>query len=198
MKRIPVSILAIALAVFIGTFAAAQSPSINAIALGELQFPLNGNEQHREYLGVASQSTLSLSQVHAERLIVVVFNTFCTICQADAAMLNMAFEVVEQDPILKGRIKLVGIAAGNTGMEVEQFRQNHQVPFPLFSDPDFKMDRAIPKDLRTPILLSVNNAPGQELRVVKVHTGAVKKVEDIFDDLLQRSAALDTPVARKW
>ncbi len=196
MRTITVSILAMALAVCMGLPAAAQSPAVNAIALGELQFPFDGNEQHREYLGIASQSTLSLSQVHAERLIVVIFNTFCTICQADATMLNMAYEVVDQDPILKGRVKMIGIAAGNTAMEVEQFRQSHNVPFPLFSDPDFKMDRAIPKDLRTPILLSVNNAQGEPLRVVKVHTGALKRVEDIFDDLFQRRAALDTPASR--
>lgn len=191
MAKIMLVALAISLALGVAAPVAALEPVVNPVALGDFRLSLIGNEQHQVYLGIASQPTLSVSEIHADRLIIVIFNTFCTICQSDAEILNLAYGLVEQEPDLKGRIKIVGIAAGNTQTEVEQFRQSHRVPFPLFADPDFKVDQAVPQNLRTPMMVSVKNPGGEQLRVVKMHMGAVKSVEDVLDEGLKRSAALD-------
>jgi peroxiredoxin len=197
MKKIMVSFLSISLMMAFGAVAAADGPVVDTAALGGLQLPFNGTEQQRTYLGIGAQPSLCLSQVRADRLIVVIFNTFCSICQTDAEILNFAYDVVEKEPALKGRIKMVGIAAGNTQTEVEQFQDTHKVHFPLFADPDFKVDRAVPENLRTPMLVSLDSTLGTQLRVMRTHTGTVRSVDDVLGDLLLRSAALDMQLARQ-
>jgi len=158
----------------------AGSAGLNPSALGTVGFRFGGNEEQRNYLGIASDAQLSLAEVKAERLIIVVFNVFCAICQSDAPVLNSVYDVIEGDTQLRGRTKLLGIATGNTEAELEQFQKKYQVPFPLVADPDFDLERAIPENLRTPMIIIARNTDGKALEVVRTHFGAVARVADLL------------------
>ncbi|MEW6138317.1 MAG: hypothetical protein AB1733_08800 [Thermodesulfobacteriota bacterium] len=170
-----------------GTKAMAGDPIVDPAALATLELRFKGNEHERVYLGVGSAGNLAVAQIKADRLIIAVFNTFCTICQEDAAVLNLMYKMIEGTPSLKGRTKLVGIAAGNTEAEVEQFREEFQVPFPLFADTKFAIERAVPKDLRTPMFITVSNVEGKSLEVVKSRFGSIENVEDFLGQPLKRA-----------
>jgi len=161
---------------------------VDASVLAGLQFPSAGNSTQQRYLGISSGDSLSLGQIRAERLIIVVFNAYCTICQADAPILKFLYGIIEDDPQLKGRTKIVGIAAGNTQLEVEDFRNTHEVAFPLFPDPNFSVDRAIPSNLRVPIVITARNNPGRPLEILKIHQGELKDVEDVLERASQGPA----------
>ncbi len=169
--------------------AAANGPVVNAVALGEFELNLNCNQEHRIYLGVASEDSISLSQILADHLIIVIFNSFCIICQADAGMLNSMYQMVTDDPLLEGKVKIIGIGTGNTAVEVEQFQQNHKVPYPLFADPKFKLEKAIPENLRAPMFVAVKNSGAGPLEVVQTHMGPLKS----FGDLLREALAQAVP-----
>lgn len=170
-----------------GTPVTAHSPVVDSIALGNMQLPLNGNQQHRAYLGVVSEARVIVSQIRADHLIIAIFNSFCTICQTDAPILNSIYEMVAEDPLLKGKVKMIGIGAGNTELEVEQFQQTHRVPYPLFADPDFKLDKAITENLRAPMFVAVKNTGGAPLEVVRTHTGPLKSVGDLLKEALAQA-----------
>lgn len=184
-----ISLVAISLMCFLVTIAAADSPVVNAVALGDLQLNLNCNQEHRTYLGVASEASITLSQIRADHLIIVIFNSFCTICQADAGILNSMHQMITEDPLLGGKVKMIGIGTGNTAVEVELFQQNYKVPFPLFADPEYSLEKAIPVNLRAPMFVAVKNPGACPLEVVQTHMGPLKSL----DDILKKALALAAP-----
>ncbi|MDQ7782581.1 MAG: hypothetical protein RDU20_06870 [Desulfomonilaceae bacterium] len=172
-----------------GAYVMGESPVVNPSALSDLEFRFVGTDGQREYLGIGPEAKLSLGGIKADYLIVAVFNYYCTICQEDAAYLNLVYELIEDNVLLKGRTKIVGVAPGNTDAEVEHYRDEYQVPFPLFADAGFALDRAVPKNLRAPMLITLRNNGGKAPEVVKSHSGRIEKVEDVLNDIL-RSAML--------
>lgn len=172
-----------------GNMAMAGDPVVDPAALAGLELRFKGADQEKEklYLGVGSAANLSVAQIKADRLIIAVLNTYCTICQEDAAVLNLMYKIIEGTPSLQGRTKLVGIAAGNTEAEVERFRKEFRVPFPLFADTNFSIERAVPKDLRTPMFITVSNVEGKSLEVVKSRFGSIENVEEFLGQVPRRA-----------
>ena len=48
--------------------------------------------------------------------------------------MNEFYQAIEQRKDLKGNIKIIGIAIGNTPADVQYFKEKYKVPFPLFPD----------------------------------------------------------------
>jgi peroxiredoxin len=187
--------ITIFLVILCGTAATANEPVVDGVALGDMPLSFNGNEQHRTYLGVTGETSLSLSQIRADRLVIVIFNAFCTICQVDAPLLNAVYQGIEEDPGLRGRVKIIGIGTGNTEAEVEHFRQSYNVPFPLFADLEFKLGRAITANLRAPMFVSVKNTAGKRFQVVQTHMGSFKGLSDLLEEALASATEPHSPLS---
>ena len=95
--------------------------------------------------------------------------------------MNMFYQMIEDDPALKGHTKMIGIAAGNTPMEVEDFCKTYEVPFPLVADPNFSVNRAITTNLRIPMVITARISKGRTLEVLKTHLGPAKSMEDLLE-----------------
>lgn len=91
-------------------------------------------EASRRYLGLNREGLFRLDEVAARILLIEVFSMYCPYCQQEAPQVNRLFQAIEDDPRLRGQIKLVGLGVGNTAYEVALFRETYGVPFPLFPD----------------------------------------------------------------
>ena len=184
MKQIILLILLLQTA---GSVMAGDIPQ-RIIAPGDLfpALPLPGEgltAQQRSYLGISGSffsflqsKNFPISDIAAELVVVEFFNNYCTSCQAQAPVMNSVFALVAADKNLSGKVKFVGIGAGNNAKEVDSFRSAKQVAFPLVPDPDFVLYKAIGDPGATPFTVMVTKKEGRAV-AASVHRGLVHEPE---------------------
>ncbi len=150
-------------------------------AFPDLAFPLPKSAAEQRYLGLAGGKTFKIPQVRAEVVIVEIFSMYCPYCQKEAPNVNALYEQIERTPALKGRIKLLGIGAGNSPFEVDLFKKRYAVPFPLVPDGDFTAHRLLGEP-RTPLFVAVKPGPDGTARVIHVRLGAFEGVAAYLDE----------------
>ena len=104
-------------------------------------------------------------------LIIEIFSMYCPYCQKEAPLVNDLYQAIDKDPGLKEKIKMIGIGAGNTPFEVDIFRNQFKIPFPLFADDSFTVHKRV-GEVRTPyfFVLKVNADRSNTLIYSKVGT----------------------------
>jgi peroxiredoxin len=89
----------------------------------------------RKYLDLApGTKRFALSELPAEFVLVEMFNELCSGCLKEVPEYNRLYRIIEADPYLGGRLKIIGLGAGSSRLAVVKFRRRNQVLFPLFAD----------------------------------------------------------------
>ncbi|MBN2396775.1 MAG: TlpA family protein disulfide reductase [Deltaproteobacteria bacterium] len=147
------------LGVLFPLYASATQPPAAGDSLPALKFSVPAEREDREYLGLPGGDFFEVSQVKAEVVILEVMSMYCPFCQKEAPAVNELYRLIEENPKLKNRIKLIGIGAGNSPYELKVFREKYQVPFPLVPDRDFAIHVAL-GEVRTPFFIGVRMKNG--------------------------------------
>ena len=147
--------------------------------------PLLGSpgEEQAAYLGLGN-GEVRPSAIKADFLFVEVFNMYCTICQHDAPVINDLFAKLRESDVA-GRVRLLGIGVGNSGLEVGVYRDKLQVAFPLFEDPDYVWHKAL-GEVGTPTFYLVDLRKGRE--IVFSHSGALENADEALKMIRDRAA----------
>jgi len=155
----------------------------------EFSFPMTLSRSDVEYLGIPQKflglvkgDTFTLKDVQADLMIVEFLNRYCFSCQLQAPVMNQVFSMVEKDPQLKGKVKFVGIAAGNNQREADSFRTEKQVPFPLIPDAKFLAYEAIGDPGATPFTIFIRKTDSG-LLVARIKIGLSREPENILRDI---------------
>ncbi len=143
------------------------------------------DSMHRNYLGVTRGKSMTVPDIKADMIIVEVLSMYCPHCQAEAPKMNELYDRIENDAALRGRIKILGIAAGNSPYEADVFRKKYRVPFPIFADGDFSIHRAL-GDVRTPYFIGIRSEKGTT-RVFYSKLGAFEAVDAFLDMMIRES-----------
>jgi peroxiredoxin len=167
MKRILIAfVLTVVFSLSIGLSAfAANKPPQKGETLPVMNLPIPKNPAEKSYLGLSGEGFFKIPQIKAKVVIIEIYSMYCPYCQKDAPGVNELYTLIENDPDLKNKIKIIGIGAGNTSFEVATFKKTYSVPFPLFPDPDFAVHKAC-GEVRTPYFIVVKiNEDGSHLIV---------------------------------
>ncbi|MEJ2232489.1 MAG: redoxin domain-containing protein [Syntrophobacterales bacterium] len=178
----------------------AYSRTLELIQPGDL-FPetnlkMVANPLGKKYLGLKDAESFTVNEIKADLILVEIMSVYCPSCQRQMRTYNKLFDLIENNPETKARIKMIGIAVGNSDKEVENFREKYEVPFPIIPDPHFVTHKAIGGS-RTPFAIYVRQDPsGRAGVVVSTHLGFERKHKKLFSKL-STMMSMDLAAIRK-
>ena len=165
---------------------AANKPPQKGETLPVINLPFPKSPAEKSYLGLSGDGSFKIPQIKANVVIVEIFSMYCPYCQKDAPGVNQLYNLIENNPDLKNKIKLIGIGAGNTSYEVGVYKKNYTVPFPLFPDQDFTIHKAC-GEVRTPYYIVVKINEDKTHQIVHSQLGDYPGAEPFLDLVLKSS-----------
>jgi peroxiredoxin len=96
------------------------------------------------------------------------------------------YQIIESNQNTKGKIKLIGIGAGNSPFEVNYFRETYKIPFPLFDDKNYDIHEMLGM-VRTPYFFVVKINKDGTHKLTYSQLGAFKTAEEFLDLILKES-----------
>ncbi len=149
-----------------------------------ISLPMPKNSVEKIYLGLQGDGFFKIQQIKAKAVVIKVFNLYCPVCQSTANAMVELYRQIENHPEFKGKIKLIGIGAGNSSLEVEVFKQNHHIPFPVFPDEDFKIHKVL-QEVRTPFFIAVKMAGDGSYEIVYTHLGGITDARAFLELIIE-------------
>jgi len=154
----------------------------------DLDFNLTApkDASHRSYLGFETLEPFTLNKIQAKILIIEIFSMYCPICQREAANVNKLFKLIQKNPKYKNKIKLIGIGAGNSAYEVNFFKKNYKIKFPLFSDTKFVIHKKI-GEVGTPHFIGLIPNKNKVLEIFYSKSGEFTGPEEFLKIIIKAS-----------
>ena len=169
--RVFVAIILLFFALGGPAFAAGSTP-VKGGKLPVIRLPIPRDSDEKIYLGLSGEGFFEISQIKAEGVLIKIFNLYCPVCQSSSLAMAKLYRQIENSPDLKNKIKLIGIGAGNTIMEVEVFRQTNNIPFPIFPDEDLTIHNLL-GEVRIPSFIAIRMEKDGSHKIVHTHLGGL-------------------------
>ena len=141
-------------------------------------FQDNLSKDERSYLGLSQKKDFSFKDIEGTLFLIEVFSTYCTSCPKNVAVLNEVYSAIKNDPGLKGKVKLLSIAVGNTDNETESFKKEYKNLYPVLTDLHFSTHKALGNP-RVPYTLLVRKTTKGTI-VVDTHQGVIDSTDSLL------------------
>ncbi len=141
-----------------------------------LDTPASGEE--KQYLGLKNLKSFSISQIPAKLILIEIFSFYCPVCHKQAPIANKLYKFIQQDPELSKDFKMIGIGAGNNSREVDAYKANFRVSFPLFCDPHYKIHKKLGEP-RTPFTILAN----RNGKILLTHFGVIEDTDEFMSKI---------------
>lgn len=200
MRNIPSS-LPIALFFFLFMSGSVFCAPVNAEPkkgekLPAINLPVPKNSAEKIYLGLSKDGSFKIHQIKAKVILIKIFNLYCPICQSTASAMSELHQQIENHPDFKGKVKLIGIGAGNSQSEVEVYKQTNNIPFPLFPDQDFSIHKAL-GEVRTPFFIAIKINRDRSHEIVHTHLGGLTDIQGLLDLMYEAYGIRQEDLQRK-
>lgn len=152
------------------------------------------SKTEQAYLGIPQKKSFSLKQIRSSLVLIEFFSAYCESCRRQTSIFNELYTSVEKDPELKGKVKIIGVAPGNNQIEVETYKKEYKIPYPLISDLKFDVHTAVGSPRIPFTIWTRKDAQGKGI-VVSTHLGSMdlKSLMDETKAVLQYDLALLKP-----
>lgn len=140
--------------------------------------PAPESAQVQKYLGLKAMEPFTLSQTGAKLVIVEFFSALCPQCHANAPIENKIYKVLQEDAGLAD-IKMLGIAIATEKPQLEAYRKQFKVPFPMFLDESSAISASM-EGVETPTTMVIATASG---KVLASHMGVIADFDGFLKEL---------------
>lgn len=137
--------------------------------------------RHGDYLGFGTTSK-HLSDINSQLVLVNIFNVYDNQSRKQADKINTLFRRIDSRG-LSGRVKVVGIACGNSKFEVDFFQNEHDSPMPIFTDQNGKWCKALADENIPQYYLLRKNDKGR-MESELVHKGPIHDLDSFFKRIM--------------
>jgi peroxiredoxin len=151
-----------------------------------LTLPVPDRETEREYLGLSGKGPFRVSQIKADIVILEIFSMYCPYCQKEAPNVNNLYELIAKRGDLRNKVKIIGIGAGNTPFEIDIFRKQYDIQFPLFADESFTVHKAV-GEVRTPHFFVFRVSPDGSTKIIYSQVGSIQDPNQFLDLIIRES-----------
>ena len=186
MRKLLISLMAIPLLLFASSPFAANKVPEKGEALPTINLPIPKNPDEKGHLGLSGEGSFRIPKIKAKVVIIELFSMYCPFCQKDAPKVNEMYQMIQDNPDLKNKIKLIGIGAGNSPFEVSVFKKTYSVPFPLFPDKDFVIHKAC-GEVRTSYFIGVKINEDGTHQIIHTRLGDFQGAEPFLEQILEAS-----------
>jgi peroxiredoxin len=139
-----------------------------------------------DYLGLTPKGSFRISGIKADVLIIEIYSMYCPYCQKEAPSVNELYQIISKSEDIKNKVKIIGIGAGNTPFEIDVFRNQYSIQFPLFSDETFKIHKAI-GEVRTPYFFVVKKNTDGSNTLIYSKVGSIQDPGQFLDIILKEA-----------
>lgn len=167
-------------------FAQKAGPPPEGDRFPDIQIPAPSSGEELKYLGLKGRESFKVSQVKAELVIFEILSMYCPHCQREAPLVNELYSLIDRREDARGKVKLIGIGAGNTSFEVDLFRKKYSIPFPVIPDPDLRLHRLL-GEVRTPYFIVVKLSRDGQQKVLYSRAGSPGEPGNFLDLVLRMS-----------
>jgi hypothetical protein len=187
-KNLLVSLIMVLLFLAFGSFGLGATetdlPPAKGGKLPVINLQIPKDRVQRIYLGLTGNGYFRIPQIKADAIIINIFNLYCPICQSTASAMTEIYHWIEDNPIIKDKIKLIGIGVGNSLLELEVFKRNNDIPFPVFPDENFEIHQAL-GEVRTPFFIAIKLEKDGSHEIVHTHLGGLTDPRAFLDLMVE-------------
>lgn len=127
-------------------------------------------------LGLASNAPFTLKDIDAQYVLIEIIGVYCPICHEQAPALTKLYKQLKRAK-LDSKIKMLGIAAGGTPMEVRHIRGKDYI-YPVAHDTEYEIYASF-SEPKTPFTMIVD----KEGKVLYTHLGIIPDINAFFQEI---------------
>lgn len=135
------------------------------------------NPAYRLYLNLDKEKTFQPGKMNVELLLIEVFNVYCAACNYMAPYMSDLHAKIEKDDALRGKVKMMGIGAGNDIWDIDEYSDKYS--FPIVPDDDYDFHNLVGQP-PTPFLLFTKPYGQGRLLVVDTHLGTLEDSDKLL------------------
>jgi len=140
--------------------------------------PAPDSAQVQKYLGLKSMEPFSIEDVTAKLVVIEFLSALCPQCHANAPLMNKLYKMLQEDAVLS-EVKLIGIAVASEKPQLDAYRKNFKVQFPIFMDETFAISASM-DGVATPTTMIISTKDG---KVLASHVGVIKDFDGFVKEL---------------
>ena len=112
-------------------------------------------------------------------MLLEVIGVYCPVCYRQAPIFNNLYNRIEKSS-LKGKVKMLALAAGGNPMEIQSLNEQKQYSFPIAPDPSFEVHKLLGEP-RTPFTLLLS----PEGKVLYAHMGIIEDLDAFWKTITE-------------